>query len=297
MTALRTPQRVAFLGLGVMGAPMAGHLQTGGFATTVYNRTASRAGAWQQRYGGQVAPTPAAAAKNVDVVCVCVGADADVRTVILGDDGALAAMSPGTLLIDHTTTSAELARELAAACEKRSVHFLDAPVSGGQKGAEDGRLTVMLGGEAESYAVAQPLLDCYAASTTLIGSHGSGQLAKMVNQICIAGLVQGLAEGMHFAQRAGLDIGKVIGAVSGGAAQSWQMQNRWQTMQSGDYEHGFAVDWMRKDLDYALAEARRNGSRLPVTALVDQFYAEVQAQGGGRWDTSSLLARLQVEKS
>ena len=285
--------KAAFIGLGVMGFPMAGHLQRGGFEVCVYNRTGTRAEAWAERHGGARAATPAAAAAGAGCVAVCVGNDADVRDVLLGADGALAGMDAGAVLIDHTTTSAVLARELAAAAAERGVGFVDAPVSGGQAGAEQGVLTVMAGGEQAHFDAAVPVIENYAKRVRLMGPAGSGQLAKMVNQICLAGLIEGLAEGLHFARKAGLDPTAVIDVIGKGAAQSWQMDNRHQTMIEGFYEHGFAVDWMRKDLGIALAEATRNGARLPIAALVDQFYAEIQAMGGGRWDTSSLLARLE----
>lgn len=284
-------QRVAFIGLGVMGYPMAGHVQKAGFPVCVYNRTASKAEQWQVEYQGGTAPTPAQAAADCDVVLVCVGNDDDVRAVVLGEDGALAAMKPGALLVDHTTASAELARELHAAAAAQGKGFLDAPVSGGQAGAEKGALTVMLGGEDQHYAAVRPVLDCYSRYHRLLGPAGNGQLAKMVNQICIAGIVEGLAEGLNFAMRAGLDCEAVIDTIAKGAAGSWQMENRYRTMLDDHYDFGFAVDWMRKDLGIALAEAKRNGADLPLAALVDSFYAEVQAMGGGRWDTSSLLTR------
>jgi 3-hydroxyisobutyrate dehydrogenase len=284
--------RVAFIGLGVMGGPMAGHLAAAGHEVVVFNRTATRVDAWLSAHRGRAAPTPADAARHADVVMACVGNDADVRAVTLGSDGVFAGMSSGALFVDHTTTSAELARELNAEAGARSLGFLDAPVSGGQAGAEQGRLSVMVGGDEAAFAKAEPILRAYAATLVHVGPAGSGQLTKMVNQICIAGLVQALAEGLHFALRAGLDVDKVLAVVSKGAAQSWQMENRAKTMVDGRFDFGFAVEWMRKDLGFCLAEARRNGSRLPVTALVDQFYADVQAIGGARWDTSSLIARL-----
>ena len=285
--------RVAFIGLGVMGFPMAGHLQRAGLQVAVFNRTAARARDWEREFGGRVAASPAAAAAGAELVLSCVGRDADVREIALGPDGALAAMVPGALLVDHTTASAELARELDARCRERGLGFLDAPVSGGEQGALNGRLTVMCGGDAEVFARAEPVLAHYARAVRLLGPAGSGQLCKMVNQICIAGVVQGLAEGIHFALRAGLDAEAVIEVISQGAAQSWQMENRHATMIRGEYHHGFAVDWMRKDLEILLSEARHNGARLPLAALVDQVYADIQAAGGGRWDTSSLLARLE----
>ncbi len=285
--------KLAFLGLGVMGAPMARHLALkGGHDVTVYNRTASRADAWVAAHGGRAAPTPAEAAKGCDFVFACVGNDDDLRSITLGSDGAFAAMKPGAVFVDHTTASADVARELHAAAAALGVSFLDAPVSGGQAGAENGVLTVMVGGEATPFAAAEPVIAAFARAVTHMGPAGSGQLAKMVNQLCIAGLVQGLAEGIHFAHRAGLDVEKVMNTISKGAAQSWQMENRWKTMDEGRFDFGFAVDWMRKDLGICLDEARRNGASLPVAALVDQFYAEVQKMGGARWDTSSLIARL-----
>lgn len=283
----------AFIGLGVMGYPMAGHLQTGGFTTTVYNRTASKAQQWQQRYQGNAAATPAAAAQGADLVMLCVGNDDDVRSVVYGEHGVLASMQPGSILIDHTTASAELAKELATACAERGIGWLDAPVSGGQQGAENGVLTAMIGGDKEALIQADKALACYAKTREYMGPAGHGQLAKMVNQICIAGVVQGLAEGLQLARKVGLDADTLINAISQGAAGSWQMKNRYQTMWNNHYEHGFAVDWMRKDLKIALQEAERQGLSMPMTALVDQFYAEVQKMGGSRWDTSSLLARLE----
>ncbi len=285
--------KVAFLGLGVMGFPMARHLAAGGHEVAVFNRTRARAEQWAASSPGRVAATPADAARDAALVFTCVGRDEDVREVVLGPDGALGAMSAGAALVDHTTTSAALAREVAAAAAARGVGFLDAPVSGGQQGAEKGILTVMAGGEAATFATAEPVVACYARTFRLLGPPGAGQLTKMVNQICIAGLIEGLAEGLHFATAAGLDAQAVIDVISKGAAQSWQMENRHATMIARKYEHGFAVDWVRKDLGYALDEARRNGAHLPVTAIVDQLYGEVQDMGGGRWDTSSLLARLE----
>lgn len=284
--------KVSFIGLGVMGFPMAGHLQANGFDVCVYNRTTAKASDWQAKYHGRVASTPAAAAKGAAMVFVCVGNDDDVRQVAYGEEGILAGLEAGTLVVDHTTASAELAKELAAVCADKHIGFLDAPVSGGQAGAENGQLTIMVGGEQAVYSKAQPVMDAYARHSQLIGGHGSGQLAKMMNQICIAGIVQGLAEAIHFGEQAGLDCATVIEVISKGAAQSWQMENRAATMIAGKYEFGFAVDWMRKDLSIALNEARRNGSTLALTALVDQYYADVQKLGGGRWDTSSLLTRL-----
>ena len=286
-------QKVAFVGLGVMGFPMAGHLQQKGDQVCVYNRTQHKALDWVQQYGGRSAPTPAEAAADADVVMLCVGNDDDVRSVVYGGQGVLATMQPGSILVDHTTASADLARELALACKEKGIGFLDAPVSGGQAGAQNGLLTIMLGGETADFAKAETTLMKYARSARLLGPAGSGQLAKMVNQICIAGVVQGLAEAMHFAQQAGLDGQAVLDTISKGAAQSWQMENRGSTMLQGKYDFGFAVDWMRKDLAITLNEARHNGATLPLTALVDQFYAQVQAMGGGRWDTSSLLTVLQ----
>jgi len=286
--------KVAFLGLGVMGFPMAGHLAVkGGHEVTVYNRTQAKAEAWTAKYGGRAAPTPRAAAEGQDFVMACVGNDNDLRAVTTGSDGAFAGMKTGAVFVDHTTASAEVARELDAAARARGFHFIDAPVSGGQSGADNGVLTVMCGGEAATYARAEPVIAAYARMCRLIGPAGSGQLTKMVNQICIAGLVQGLSEGIHFAKCAGLDIEAVIATISKGAAQSWQMENRYKTMTEGKYDYGFAVEWMRKDLGICLGEAKRNGASLPVTALVDNFYAEVEKMGGKRWDTSALLARLQ----
>jgi 3-hydroxyisobutyrate dehydrogenase len=287
--------RVAFIGLGVMGYPMAGHLAKGGHDVVVYNRTATKAQSWTAEFGGGRADTPKAAAAGRDFVFTCVGNDEDLRSVIVGEDGAFAGMREGAILIDNTTASATVARELAEEAGRRGFNFLDAPVSGGQAGAENGVLTVMVGGEKPVFDQAKPVIDCYARMVGHMGPSGAGQLTKMVNQICIAGLVQGLAEGIHFAQNAGLEVEKVIGVISKGAAGSWQMENRWKTMEDAFYEHGFAVDWMRKDLDIVLGEARANGANLPVTALVDQFYGQIQAMGGKRWDTSSLLARLKFK--
>ena len=289
---------VAFLGLGVMGYPMAGHLlNKGGHAVTVYNRTLAKAEAWVAEHGGKAATvnaarTPAEAAKGQDIVFACVGNDNDLRAVTIGKDGAFAAMGEGTIFVDHTTASADVARELHAAAKALGFDFIDAPVSGGQAGAQNGVLTVMCGGDEAPYAKAEPVIASFARMCKRLGPSGAGQLTKMINQICIAGLVQGLAEGLHFGQKAGLDIEAVVEVITKGAAGSWQMENRHKTMNNGQYEFGFAVDWMRKDLGIVLSEARRNGANLPVTALVDQFYAEVQAMGGARWDTSSLLARL-----
>jgi 3-hydroxyisobutyrate dehydrogenase len=288
--------RVAFLGLGVMGYPMAGHLaKRGGHDVTVYNRTAARSERWVREYAGVAAAAPKAAATNADFVFTCVGNDDDLRSVVLGAEGALAGMTAGAVLVDNTTASATVAREIEAAARARGVGFLDAPVSGGQAGAENGQLTVMVGGDEATFAKARPVIDSYARMVGLMGPTGAGQLTKMVNQICIAGVVEGLAEGIHFAKHAGLDVEKVIGVIAKGAAQSWQMENRSKAMDAGKFDFGFAVDWMRKDLGMTLAEARGNGARLPLTALVDQFYAEVQAMGGRRWDTSSLIARLERE--
>jgi 3-hydroxyisobutyrate dehydrogenase len=285
--------KVAFLGLGVMGYPMAGHLKNkGGHDVTVYNRSAAKAEQWVKEYGGRSAATPRAAAEGQDFVMMCVGNDNDVREVTLGQNGAYHSMTKGALFVDHTTASAEIARELYAEAKTRGFAFVDAPVSGGQAGAQNGVLTVMCGGDAEPYGRAEPVIAAYARMCKLIGPAGAGQLTKMVNQICIAGLVQGLSEAIHFAKKAGLDIEAVIQTISKGAAQSWQMENRYKTMAEGKFEFGFAVDWMRKDMSICLGEARKNGASLPVTALVDQFYAEVQKMGGRRWDTSSLIARL-----
>ncbi len=286
--------KVAFLGLGVMGYPMAGHLQKkGGHEVTVYNRTGAKAQQWAREFGGKHAASPREAAKDCDFVMMCVGNDDDVRSVVYGDNGALAGMKRGAILVDHTTASALLAKELFAKAKERGVAFIDAPVSGGQAGAQNGQLGIMCGGDPADFNKAKPVLDVYAKMCALIGGPGSGQLTKMVNQICIAGLVQGLAEGLAFAKRANLDVEKVVGVISKGAAQSWQMDNRWKQMNEVKFEgFGFAVDWMRKDLGICLEEAKRNGSRLPATALIDQFYAWVQARGGRRWDTSSLMHLL-----
>lgn len=299
--------KVSFIGLGVMGYPMAGHLANAGHDVTVYNRTTAKAKAWLKDYTSQVSQnkslsvqpqlgykdSPKLASIDADIVFVCVGNDDDLRSVIYGTDGVLAGIKAGGIIVDHTTTSADVAREIAAKCAEQNVSFLDAPVSGGQAGAENGVLTVMLGGDKAEFKKAEPVMAAFAKYTKLMGKVGSGQLTKMVNQICIAGVVQGLAEGLHFARSAGLDGVEVVEAISKGAAGSWQMDNRNQTMWQGEYDFGFAVDWMRKDLGFALDEARRNGSHLPLTSLVDQFYSEVQAIGGSRWDTSSLLARLE----
>lgn len=284
--------RCAFLGLGVMGFPMAGHLAAAGHTVSVWNRTAAKAEAWAGQYEGQACDTPEAAVADADFVFACLGDDPDVRAVA---ERVIPAMKPGAVFVDHTTASAELARELDMDARDAGIGFVDAPVSGGQAGAENGQLTVMCGGEGDSYERARPVMDAYAKAISLIGPAGSGQLAKMVNQICIAGVVQGLAEGLHFAKRAGLDPELVIGAISKGAAQSWQMENRWETMVADKFDYGFAIDWMRKDLRITLDEARRNGAKLPVTAIVDQFYGDVQAMGGNRWDTSSLIARLETK--
>jgi len=286
--------KVAWIGLGVMGYPMAGHLKMRGHHdVVVFNRTRKRAEAWVAEFGGTAARTPAAAARDADFIFTCVGNDDDLREVTLGPDGAFSALKQGAVAIDNTTASAEIARELHAAAKERRAGFLDAPVSGGQSGAEGGTLTVMVGGDEMDFRKAEPVIKAYARAATLIGPPGSGQLTKMVNQICIGGLIQGLAEALHFAKRAGLDIEKVIDTISKGAAQSWQMENRWKTMVEGKFDFGFAVDLVRKDFALVFDEARRNGAELPVTALVDQFYAEVQAMGGNRWDTSSLIALLE----
>ncbi|MBP7872132.1 MAG: NAD(P)-dependent oxidoreductase [Comamonas sp.] len=291
-----TPRKVAFLGLGVMGWPMAGHLALAGHTVTVFNRTAAKAQAWVQAFAAtgraHHASTPREAAQGADIVLMCVGNDDDVRSVVLGPDGALAGMQSGSILIDHTTASAQLARELYATAQQQGVAFVDAPVSGGQAGAQNGQLTIMCGGDEAAFATAELVMACFGRAVTLMGPSGSGQLTKMVNQICIAGLVQGLSEAVAFGQKAGLDMDKALQVIGKGAAQSWQLDNRGSTMVRDEFNFGFAVDWMRKDLGLVLQEAQRNGARLPVTALVDQFYADVQAQGGGRWDTSSLIARL-----
>lgn len=288
--------KVTFIGLGVMGYPMAGHLaKRGGHQLTVFNRTTAKAEKWTTEYGGRFAPTPKAAAEGADFVFTCVGNDNDLRSVTFGTTGAFAGMKPGAIYIDNTTASSTLARELYQAAKERGCGSLDAPVSGGQAGAENGQLTVMVGGDEDVFNVAKPVISCYAKMLGLMGSAGTGQLTKMVNQVCLAGVVQGLAEAIHFAKKAGLEVERVIDVISKGAAQSWQMENRYKTMTSGKFDFGFAVDWMRKDLAMILEEARKNGSKLPVTALIDQFYAEVQAMGGRRWDTSSLIARLDRE--
>ncbi|MEY4083598.1 MAG: 2-hydroxy-3-oxopropionate reductase [Pseudomonadota bacterium] len=284
--------RVAFLGLGVMGFPMAGHLAKAGHQVTVYNRSPAKAQAWVAEFGGQSAPTPKAAAQNADIVFCCVGNDQDLASVVLGEEGAFAGMKKGALFVDHTTASAKIARELAQAAEAHGLHFLDAPVSGGQGGAVNGLLTVMVGGQTSAFDRAKPVAMAFSRAFTRIGDHGAGQLAKMVNQICIAGLVQGLSEGIAFGQKAGIDMKLVLEVIGKGAAQSWQMDNRGTTMVDNKFDFGFAVDWMRKDLGLCLEESKHNGARLPVTALVDQFYADVQSMGGGRWDTSSLIKRL-----
>jgi 3-hydroxyisobutyrate dehydrogenase len=286
--------KVAFIGLGVMGFPMAGHLKTrGSHDVVVYNRTRAKADAWVAKFGGKAAASPAEAAEGAAFVFTCVGNDDDLRAVTLGQDGAFQTLGSGAVFIDHTTASARIARELYEAAKARGASALDGPVSGGQSGAENGTLTVMAGGDEAPFAAAKPAIECYARAVNLIGPAGSGQLTKMVNQICIGGLIEGLAEALHFGRRAGLDIGRVIDTISKGAAQSWQMDNRWKTMIEGKFDFGFAVDWVRKDFALIFEEARRNGATLPVTALVDQFYAEIQEMGGRRWDTSSLIARLE----
>lgn len=285
-------KKISFIGLGVMGYPMAGFLAQAGHAVTVFNRTAAKAERWAAEFGGTAAPSPAAAANGADFIFCCVGNDEDLRSVTTGQDGAFGGMKPNSIFVDHTTTSAEVARELHAEAKRRGFSFVDAPVSGGQAGAENGQLTVMIGGDRDAVTRATPLIDCYAKMQARLGESGAGQLTKMVNQVCIAGLVQGLAEALHFADRAGLDAQAAVDVISKGAAQSWQMDNRAGTMIAGEFDFGFAVEWMRKDLGYVLSEARRNGAHLPVTALVDQFYSEVQAMGGNRWDTSSLIVPL-----
>ena len=284
--------KLAFLGLGVMGYPMAGYLAKAGHEVTVYNRTAAKADSWAQEFGGQSAATPREAAKGADFVMACVGNDDDLRAVCLGEDGAFAGMASGAIFVDHTTVSAAVTRELYTAGAELGVSFVDAPISGGQAGAENGQLVVMCGGDTDAYAKAEPMIDCYSKLCKRLGDSGAGQLTKMVNQICIAGLVQGLSEGLHFAEKAGLDGRAVVEVIAGGAAGSWQMANRYETMIDDHFEHGFAVDWMRKDLGIVLDTADDNGASLPVTALVDQFYKDVQKMGGGRWDTSSLFKRL-----
>jgi len=290
-------ERVAFIGLGVMGYPMAGHLaKKGGHQVTVYNRNSAKAEAWVKEYGGKSAPTPAAAAKDADFVFACVGDDPDVRAVTTGKDGAFSAMKPGAIFIDNTTASAVVARECHAAAKAKGLHFLDAPVSGGSAGAQNGVLTVMVGGDPEPYAKAEPVIRAYARMIALMGPSGAGQHTKMVNQICIAGIVQGMSEGFALAEKVGLDVAKVVEVISKGAAQSWQMDNRYKAMMEGKFEFGFAVDWMRKDLRVSLEQAREVGARLPLTALVDQFYGDVQQMGGGRYDTCSLILRLRDKK-
>ena len=286
--------KVSFLGLGVMGYPMAGHLAKAGHDVTVYNRTAAKAEKWVTEFGGKAAATPKEAAVGQEIVFACVGNDDDLRSITLNEGGAFAGMSEGALFVDHTTASAEVARELSGAAKALNLGFMDAPVSGGQQGAENGALTVMIGGSQTDFDRAAPVIDVFARACTLMGDVGAGQLTKMVNQICIAGLVQALSEGLSFARAAGLDAHKVVEVISKGAAQSWQMENRYKTMLADEFEHGFAVDWMRKDLSICLTEARKNGSALPITAAVDQLYSEVQSMGGGRWDTSSLFARLEA---
>jgi len=286
-------QKLAFIGLGVMGYPMAGHLSKAGYEVTIFNRSPAKAEQWLNEYQGTQSLTPKDAALNADLIFMCVGNDDDLREIMLGDSGVIAGLSQGNIVVDHTTTSAKVAREMAIVCTQKGALFYDAPVSGGQIGAQNGQLTVMVGGESLHFDGIKPVLNAYAKFSQLLGPVGSGQLAKMMNQICIAGIVQGLAEALHFGLNAGMDCAAVIEVISKGAAQSWQMENRYKTMLEGQYDFGFAVDWMRKDLDIALQEAKQNGSTLPLTALVDQFYAEVQNAGGKRWDTSSLLARLQ----
>ena len=288
--------RVAFIGLGAMGYPMAGHLANKGHDVTVFNRTLATAQRWAQEYSGRVAQTPAQAAQDAEFVLCCVGNDDDLRAVTVGEQGAFSTIAAGSVFIDHTTASAQVARELGAAAQERGFAFLDAPVSGGQLGAQNGGLTIMVGGDAGAYQRAEPILECYARMQRLMGDVGSGQLTKMVNQICIGGLLQGLSEALHFAQSAGLDAEAAMEVISKGAAQSWQLENRYKTMLADEFDFGFAVQWMRKDFSIVFDEARRNGARLPVTALVDQFYADVEAMGGARWDTSSLIARLQKNK-
>ena len=288
--------RVAFIGLGAMGYPMAGHLANKGHDVTVFNRTLATAQRWAQEYSGRVAQTPAQAAQDAEFVLCCVGNDDDLRAVTVGERGAFSTIAAGSVFIDHTTASAQVARELGVAAQERGFAFLDAPVSGGQLGAQNGVLTIMVGGDAGAYQRAEPILECYARMQRLMGDVGSGQLTKMVNQICIGGLLQGLSEALHFAQSAGLDAEAAMEVISKGAAQSWQLENRYKTMLADEFDFGFAVQWMRKDFSIVFDEARRNGARLPVTALVDQFYADVEAMGGARWDTSSLIARLQKNK-
>lgn len=286
------PQKVAFLGLGVMGLPMAGHLAKAGHQVTVYNRTEAKAKAWAQEFGGNSAPTPREAVAGAQIVFACVGNDDDLRSVVLGDDGAFAGMAPGAIFVDHTTASADVARELYGQARELNLQFVDGPVSGGQAGAVNGVLTIMCGGDQAAFDIIKPIAQAYGRAVTLVGAPGAGQLAKMVNQVCIAGIVQGLSEAIAFGQAANLDMKLVLDVISKGAAQSWQMENRGGTMVDDKFDFGFAVDWMRKDLGLVLAEARNNGARLPLTALVDQFYGDVQRAGGGRWDTSSLITRL-----
>jgi 3-hydroxyisobutyrate dehydrogenase len=286
--------KVAWIGLGVMGYPMAGHIrEKGSHDLVVYNRTAAKADKWAAQFGGATAASPAEAAKDADFVFICVGNDDDLRQVALGTDGAFGALKEGTIVIDCTTASANVARELYSAAKGKGAGFLDAPVSGGQAGAENGMLTVMVGGDDDAFAMAEPVIQCFARAVTLIGPSGAGQLTKMVNQICVVGVIQGLAEGLHFAKTAGLDIPKVMATISKGAAQSWQMENRWETMTAGKFDYGFAVDWMRKDLAICIDEARRNGAHLPVMALIEQFYSEIQRAGGNRWDSSALITLLE----
>lgn len=285
--------KVCFIGLGVMGYPMAGHLANAGYDVTVYNRTTEKAENWKQSYKGNSASTPADAAQDADFIFTCVGNDDDLREVTVGANGAFQSVKAGAVFIDNTTTSANVARELSTIASEKGFEFLDAPVSGGQAGAENGKLTVMMGGDEKAFESAKPVIESFAASIKLLGPSGYGQLTKMVNQVCIAGLVQALSEGIHFAKQAGLDVEKVIGVISKGAAQSWQMENRYATMMNNEFEFGFAVDWMRKDLGIAMEEASKNGAKLPITEIVDQYYAEVQEMGGNRWDTSSLIARLE----
>ncbi|MGY8789488.1 MAG: NAD(P)-dependent oxidoreductase [Pseudomonadales bacterium] len=285
--------KVAFIGLGVMGFPMAGHLANAGHSVTVYNRTAEKAQQWQDTYKGNTAATPADAAEDAEFIFTCVGNDDDLREVTIGDNGAFQSVKPRAVFIDHTTTSAIVAKEISAIATEKGFEFLDAPVSGGQAGAENGKLTVMTGGDESAFEKAKPIIESFAASIKLLGPSGYGQLTKMVNQVCIAGLVQALSEGIHFAKRAGLDVEKVIDVISKGAAQSWQMENRYNTMMNNEFEFGFAVDWMRKDLGIAMEEAGKNGATLPITKIVDSYYAEIQKTGGNRWDTSSLISRLE----
>jgi len=292
MKESKLPQKIAFIGLGVMGYPMAGHCKKAGYDVTVYNRTTKKAEAWANEFSGKIALTPKLAAQQAKIILLCVGNDDDLRSVMLGEHGILAGANTGDIIVDHTTASAQVAREMAILCAQIGVGFLDAPVSGGQAGAENAQLTIMLGGNPAHYDAVAVVINCYAKFSQLLGEAGSGQLAKMMNQICIAGTVQGLAEAISFGENAGLDCHAVIDVISKGAAQSWQMENRFETMLAGQFDFGFAVDWMRKDLDITLNEAKRNGTTLPLTALVDQFYADVQKMGGGRWDTSSLLTRL-----